>query len=51
MEDGNRVAFHLFHAIDYPEAPKLMDRAFSKFVREAPGFPDARQRRVPFPGP
>jgi three-Cys-motif partner protein len=45
LEDGgNKVAFHLLHASDHPEAPKLMDRAFLEAVGEAPEYGIGRQR-------
>ncbi|WP_370342495.1 three-Cys-motif partner protein TcmP [Pararhodobacter marinus] len=45
-ERGNKVAFHLVHASDHPEAPKLMDRAFLKICKDAPGFDDGRQSEM-----
>ncbi len=37
-ENGGKVAFHLIHASDHPDAPKLMDRAFREIVGEAEGI-------------
>lgn len=44
-EGGNKAAFHLIHASDHPEAPKLMDRAFLKIVGDDPEVIDLRQPR------
>lgn len=49
LEDGgNKAAFHLIHASDHPEAPKLMDRAYLKTVGDDPDVIDLRQRRLDF---
>lgn len=42
-EGEDKVSFHLIHASDHSEAPKLMDRAYSKVAGAAPGAVDERQ--------
>lgn len=43
-EKGSKVAFHLIHASDHPEAPKLMDRSFLNVVGDVPGLELGRQK-------
>lgn len=35
--EGGRVMYHMIHATDHPEAPKLMSRAYHKVVRGETG--------------
>ncbi len=44
--DGNRALFHLIHASDHPDAPKLMARAFLQVIGDAPGVETGRQPRL-----
>ena len=46
-EDGSKVAFHLIHASDHPEAPKLMDRAYLDIIGDVPGLDLGRQIAMP----
>lgn len=45
-EDGSKVAFHLIHASDHPDAPKLMDRSFLEIVGDVPGVDLGRQKAL-----
>jgi three-Cys-motif partner protein len=45
-DDGTKAAFHLIHASDHPDAPKLMDRAYLDIVGDVPGVDLGRQRSM-----
>lgn len=45
-DDGTKAAFHLIHASDHPDAPKLMDRAYLDVVGDVPGVDLGRQRSM-----
>jgi three-Cys-motif partner protein len=45
-DDGQKVAFHLIHASDHREAPKLMARAYLKIVGDVPNVNTGRQRQL-----
>ncbi len=47
-EDGSKVAFHLIHASDHPDAPHLMDRAYLEVCGDNPGVDLGVQRALPF---
>ena len=42
-EDGSKVAFHLIHASDHPQAPVLMTRAYRKICGEIANSPADNQ--------
>lgn len=42
-DNGKRLAFHLIHASDHPEAPELMNRAYLKVVGDIAGTPTDSQ--------
>lgn len=46
-EDGNRASFHLIHASDHPEAPKLMDRSYLEIVGDTPDVDLGKQGQLP----
>jgi len=50
-ENGAKVAFHLIHSSDHPEAPKLMDRAFWEVCGDHASVDLGLQRKLPFDPP
>nr|WP_256370579.1 three-Cys-motif partner protein TcmP [Thalassococcus sp. S3] len=46
-DDGKRKSFHLIHASDHPEAPKLMYRAYAKICGDRAGSPVDSQKLLP----
>ncbi len=47
-ENGAKVAFHLIHASDHPEAPKLMDRAYLEVCGDHASVDLGLQRKLAF---
>ncbi|MFN3973451.1 MAG: hypothetical protein ACK4L4_19205 [Gemmobacter sp.] len=46
-DGGTKVAFHLIHASDHHDAPKLMDRAYLEVCGDVPGADLGLQIRLP----
>lgn len=44
-DEGSKAAFHLIHASDHPDAPRLMDRAYLDVVGDNPALDLGVQKR------